>query len=221
MKCYIVVKESYFELDGYESEVSGVYASLELAKKEIEKIKAEKKEIIERQIVKNKDEYEYKENAVANDYGYIYSFCFGNSENCCDYWYISAYILEKEIEEEETENENLDENTAKFIVDNFETITGYVFDETEKLNDEMIENIRDKGVLCNNEIIELVNWYLEYNQNYLKYYDEKLTKADLLHLYGTCKKCPHCNSMLIKSGLTEYAYTCISCDEDFYECEVR
>lgn len=34
------------------------------------------------------------------------------------------------------------------------------------------------------------------------------------------KKCPHCGGELSASLLPNYSYTCLACDEDFYECEV-
>lgn len=55
-----------------------------------------------------------------------------------------------------------------------------------------------------------------------KYYDlqDATTKEELIKKYGTDKKCPKCNAILLKSDLKEYKYLCIECDENFYDIEV-
>lgn len=32
-------------------------------------------------------------------------------------------------------------------------------------------------------------------------------------------RCPHCKKILKRSRLPQYAFECLDCDEDFYECE--
>ncbi len=32
-------------------------------------------------------------------------------------------------------------------------------------------------------------------------------------------RCPHCKKPLKRSRLPQYAFECLDCDEDFYECE--
>ena len=38
--------------------------------------------------------------------------------------------------------------------------------------------------------------------------------------FGTTKYCPYCERMLLITDLPQYDYVCLSCDENFYECEV-
>ena len=55
-----------------------------------------------------------------------------------------------------------------------------------------------------------------------KYYNLQDTtiKEELIKKYGTDKKCPKCNAILLKSDLKEYKYLCVECNENFYNIEV-
>lgn len=90
----------------------------------------------------------------------------------------------------------------------------------DKLTDEMIEDIRSRGILCNDEIIERVNEHLGVGSKLTKYHEKRISKEELLKIYGVSAKCPICHSRLIKSDLAEYDYLCVDCDEYFSTLEV-
>ena len=229
MKVYVLQNDYDFGNGERGVEVIGVYNSLELAKEELELRVAERKLECENSIYDKDYQIEiYKEDDFHNpneNVQRVYGAYIHNSEDYCDYWYDEFDIYETEIIKEE---KTIAENTVEFILDNFYNLTGVDESEVESLTSEMIESIKNHGVLCDNEIIENVNKNLYYNAKLLKLQKGNLTEneyqsleSELYKNYGTDKKCPKCNATLVKSDLKSYKYLCLECNENFYGIEVQ
>jgi len=229
MKVYVLQNDYDFGNGERGVEVIGVYESLELAKEKMNLLFVERKLECENSIYDKDyeiDTYGEKDfnDKVNENVLFVCGVCVHSNECCCDYWYDEFDIYETEIIKEE---KTIAENTVEFILDNFYNLTGVDESDVESLTSEMIESIKNHGVLCDNEIIENVNYNLAYNTKLLKFLDDKLTenehenlKNELYKNYGTDKKCPKCNSTLVKSDLKSYKYLCLECNENFYGIEV-
>lgn len=72
----------------------------------------------------------------------------------------------------------------------------------------ILKEVEDSGYLPeHSELLEGVNCV-------------RLDIEDVLNAAITDKKCPRCGKALYLSDLEDYDYTCVSCDENFYDVEV-